>query len=133
MRRTGFFLYLRVAVADRACWLTGGNAYPDIADFSNVAQATVGLVPPTVESDNPVLQFLGNPEFGLSISYDTGFFERAGEPIDTWFVGIYLQWATGLRFETWNDFANGSDFGPTYGLRVSFDLYTLFSNSRWRW
>jgi len=64
---------------------------------------------------------------------DTGFFQRQGEPIATWFAGLYVEWATGLRFETWNDFANGTDFGPTYGFVVSIDLFTLFENSRWRW
>jgi hypothetical protein len=124
--------HVRMTVVDRPCWITGGNAYPVLSDFSNVTQVQLGLVPPSVDSDNPVLQFLGNPEFGLMVSYDTGFFERAGRPIDTWFAGFYVQWATGLRFETWNDIANGTDFGPTYGLRISFDLFTLFSNSHWR-
>ncbi|MGE3175450.1 MAG: hypothetical protein AB7O97_22690 [Planctomycetota bacterium] len=128
-----FDRHLRLTVANRSSWNEPGNAWADVADFSNVTEVRLGLVPPRVDSGNPVLQFLGNPEFGLSASYDTGFFQRAGEPVDIWFAGLYVQWATGLRFETWNDFANSTDFGPTYGLRVSFDVYTLFSNSHWRW
>ncbi len=128
-----FGRHLRMTATNRATWPVGGNAYPNLADFSNVSQVTIGLVPPHIESDNFVLQFLGNPEFGLSATHDTGFFLRNGEPIEDWFAGLYVQWATGLRFETWNDFANGTDFGPTYGFRVSFDLFSLFSNSQWRW
>lgn len=128
-----FGRHVRVTAANRACWPLGGNAYPDLETFSNVSQVTIGLVPPRVASDNVVLEFLGNPEFGLSATHDTGFFQRNGEPIEEWFAGFYVQWATGLRFETWNDFANGTDFGPTYGFRVSLDVFSLFSNSHWRW
>lgn len=125
--------HVRMTLTNRATWPTEGNAYTDLADFSNVSQATIGLVPPHLDSDNFVLEFLGNPEFGLTATHDSGFFQRAKEPIEEWFAGFYVQWATGLRFETWNDFANGTDFGPTYGFRVSVDLFTLLSNSRWRW
>jgi hypothetical protein len=124
---------LRLTLADRITFPTGEGSFNDLADVSDVAQASVGLVPPHVHSDWPVLEFLGNPEFGVSITYDSGFFQREGRPIPIWFAGAYVQWPTGLRFETWNDFANGTDFGPTYGFLISVDLFTLFHNTRWQW
>jgi hypothetical protein len=123
----------RFTLADRITFPTGEDEFHDLAPVSDVAQASIGLVPAHVHSDSPVLEFLGNPEFGVSITYDSGFFQRNGEPIPIWFAGFYVQWPTGLRFETWNDFANGTDFGPTYGFLVSVDLFSLFHNTRNQW
>lgn len=126
--------HVRLSLANRLGFPTGGNAFPELADWSNVTQLALGIVPPRVHSDGWVWDFLGNPELGVTVTHDSGFFVRSdGDPIETWFAGLYVQWPTGLRFETWNDMANGTDFGPTFGMLVSFDLFTLFENSRWRW
>jgi hypothetical protein len=123
----------RATLTNRFAFPTGEDTFSDLADFSDVTQASFGLVPEHVHTDFPVLEFLGNPEFGVTLTHDSGFFERNGKPIETWFAGVYVQWPTGLRFETWNDFANGTDFGPTYGFLISVDLFTLFHNTRWSW
>jgi hypothetical protein len=53
-----------------------------------------------------------------------------GNEIDTAFISFRFDWATGLRLETWNDMLNGSDYGPSYGFGVSFDLATMFRGTR---
>jgi len=63
-------------------------------------------------------------EFGATI--DSGLFSSArGTTLEQRF------WTAALRFrnfsmETWNDQLNRQDYGPTYGFRVTYNLYPHF-------
>ena len=67
----------------------------------------------------------GEPFFEIEGGYtiDSGLFTDAkGSTLEERF------WSLGFRvrnfsFETWNDQANRKDFGPTYGLRFTYNLY----------
>ena len=117
---------VRVGLLNRTSAPLGGNAYEDVASFNNLTQLYLGYVPGGIGSSNWLQNFLGNPEYGVTLTYDTGLFEDANnDAIDVWFASLSARWATGLQFETWNDFANGTDFGPTYGFLISVDVLTL--------
>ena len=67
----------------------------------------------------------GEPFFEVEGGYtiDSGLFTDAkGATLEERF------WSLGFRvrnfsFETWNDQVNRKDFGPTYGLRLTYNLY----------
>ncbi|MEZ5965715.1 MAG: hypothetical protein R3F56_17910 [Planctomycetota bacterium] len=143
--------HVRAEVVDRMCLCTGGDAYPDVAPFTNLTQVSLYYVPRSYfmgpsgslgEVFDEALRWRnlwpwnwpkaihdlgGRPEIGVHVTYDTGLFlNERGQEIDTWFISLSMEWPTGLRLETWNDMANGTDFGPTYGMMISFDLSTLW-------
>ncbi len=116
----------RLGLMHRTSWPVEGQAYTDLAPVTNLSQGYLAYVPSHIDSSLWLLDFLGNPEMGLTITRDSGLFkDPQNDPIDTWFVGLRFKWPTGLLFETWNDMANGTDFGPTYGFLLSADLLTL--------
>lgn len=144
---------VRLQLLNRSGLTTGSDAYPDVAPFTNLTQASISYVPrnfflgPSGSLDEVVHDLFrwrnllpwnwpkaihdlgGRPEIGVHVTYDTGLFlDARDQEIDTWFISVSLEWPTGLRLETWNDMANGTDFGPTYGLMVSFDLTTFWRN-----
>jgi hypothetical protein len=118
---------IRASVLGRVSRPIGGEAYPEVATYNALLQGALAYVPERIESSTWVMQMLGNPEIGIALTYDTGLFvDIEDDPIDTVFVSLRVQWATGLVLETWNDIANGSDFGPTFGATFSVDLSTFF-------
>ena len=145
---------VRVQFLNRSGLTTGSDAYPDVAPFTNLTQASLFYVPRDYFLGQPsslsevfrdtfqwknllpwnwpktIHDLGGRPEIGLHVTYDTGLFlDQREREISTWFGSVSLEWPTGLRLETWNDMANGTDFGPTYGLMLSFDLSTLWRTS----
>jgi len=119
-------LNLRYGLMYRASTPFGGNAYPDVASFNSLLQSSVTYVPERIPSSTWLGRALGNPEVGLTVTYDSGLFENtANQAIETWFTSLRFKWRTGLAIETWNDIANGSDFGPTFGLMISVDVSTF--------
>lgn len=140
-------LDIRFSAVHRISFPIPSDAYGQVADFGNLSQLSVAYVPsdfyeprerqwlPSLFQWKNLLPWnlpgalhdaLGRPEVSLHVSYDTGLFvDRADNPIATWFAGLSFEWATGLRFETWNDIANGTDWGPTYGFLISIDVLTF--------
>ncbi|MFO0981933.1 MAG: hypothetical protein U1E76_09360 [Planctomycetota bacterium] len=153
--QAGGSLYLapldtRLSVLDRAAWPYPSDAFEQVSIFSNVIQAGVSyrrqsyylgrsgslrdLLDTVLQARNllpwnwpgVLHDLIGRPEVGVWLTHDTGLFlDDAGRPIDTWFGSLRIDWATGLRLETWNDVVNATDFGPTYGVQLSFDLMTF--------
>ncbi len=124
---------LKLGLQDRVAFPRPGDAFDNLAHFNNIVQAYVGYEPRRIESSSTVWQWLGNPEVGLTFTYDSGFFvDFDDEPIGTRFISARFAWATGLTFEIWNDILNSTDYGPTMGLMLSFDLNTLSEQLR-RW
>lgn len=145
--------HVELSASDRTSWLYASDAFAEVAHFANVAQAGIAVVPADFastatgtlgEAFGRLLRFenllpiywpslvydvVGRPKIGAHVTYDTGLFvDAADSPIDTWFASFRFEWPTGLRVETYNDFANGTDWGPTFGVIVSWDLGT-FSKS----
>ena len=146
---------VRFSALDRVSWPYGGDAYPEVAPFTNVVQLGVAYVPDNFylgpsgslrEVWNDFFQLenlwpdrwlstlhtlIARPEVGVYATWDSGLFVKPDDdPIDTGFVSLRFDWATGLRFELWNDMLNGTDYGPSYGLLVSLDLGTLLWGTR---
>jgi hypothetical protein len=141
----------RLQLMNRSGLTTSSDAYTEVAPFTNLTQASLFYVPRSYflgpsgslsEVFRETLQWRnllpwqwpklihdlgGRPEVGVHVTYDTGLFlNLRSQEIDTWFISVSLEWPTGLRLETWNDMANGTDFGPTYGLMLGFDLSTFW-------
>ena len=92
-----------------------------------MGQLALAYTPDRLATPNWLMRSLGNPEIEVSVTWDSGLFEdQDGDSIPILFSSLAVRWATGLSFETWNDTLNGTDFGPTFGFGVSFDLSTLF-------
>lgn len=116
----------RLSLMHRVSRPIAGQAYEDVAQLSNISQLYLGYVPSEIESTSWFSGLLGNPEMGIAITRDSGLFLDADDQgIETWFASLRFRWATGLIVETWNDFANGTDFGPSFGLLISVDLATI--------
>ena len=148
-------LNARFSALDRFSWPNGSEAFVRVKDYNNLLQVGVAYVPnnyflggagtfeemidAVFDADNlppwrwpsALHTLIGRPEVGLYATWDSGFFVRPdGSAIDTTFLSIRFDWPTGMRMETWNDFANGTDFGPTYGLLLSWDLASIFGRAR---
>ena len=107
--------------------LRTGSAFPEgtISPQSYLGQASIAWGIYDRPNGEPLVEIEG----GYTI--DSGLFTNfQGSTIEERF------WTLGLRvrnfsLESWNDQANGTDFGPTYGIRFTYNLYShLFSNSR---
>ncbi|HEX6811238.1 MAG TPA: hypothetical protein VF384_06425 [Planctomycetota bacterium] len=125
-------LNAKVGLLERFAWLDSGETLHEVADDSNIVQLYVGYVPSRLDTRNWFADWLGNPEVGFTLTYDTGLFLESGggDAIGTWFISMRVKWPTGLMFEIWNDIANGTDFGPTMGMTFSVDLLSVFEQ-RW--
>jgi hypothetical protein len=152
---TGGSLFLpwcnvRLSALDRVSWPYGGDAYPDVAPFTNIVQFGVSYVPDNyyLGPSGSLLEvwnefwklenlwphrwlstlhtLIARPEVGVYLTWDSGLFVKPdGDEIDTAFVSFRFDWATGLRLETWNDMLSGTDYGASYGVAISFDLGTM--------
>jgi hypothetical protein len=74
----------------------------------------------------------GEPFFEIECGYtiDSGLFtDVKGATLEErfWSLGVRVR---NFSLETWNDQANRMDYGPTYGFRVTYNLYSLFLGSR---
>jgi hypothetical protein len=102
-------------------------AFPEgtLNSQSYLGQASVSWGIFDKEDEDPFFEIEGG------ITIDSGLFSSArGTTLEQRF------WSLGLRIrnfsvETWNDQLNRQDFGPTYGLHVTCNLYPhLFSNGK---
>ncbi len=126
---------LRWSGMERWCWPTRGDAFDDVATYSRIDQLSLAFVPSSAREDSTwcriYYDFLGNPEVEVTLTRDSGLFVDSGDdPIRVYFGGLRVKWPTGLLFETWNDIVGGTDFGPTFGVLLGFDLRTFFGS--WR-
>ena len=106
-----------------------GDAYRRVSEFSFVGQTSIAWEPTRPQDET----WLGNPSLAVILTWDSGLFLDAndGDPLDTSFVSFRAEWPGGMIFETWNDMYNGTDFGPSYGFQISWDLLALTRS--WGW
>ena len=68
-------------------------------------------------------------EIELAVTVDSGsFVDHRGDALEERFVSLALRyWA--FTFETCNDLINQKDYGPTFGARLTLDLFYMYD--RW--
>lgn len=121
--------FVEVGALGRAQAIRPGDAYRDVAEWGVLGQTSIAWVPSRPDDSS----WLGNPEIATTITWDSGLWRDLddGDPIDTSFISFQVKWPGGMVFETWNDMYNGTDFGPSYGFRIGWDLLAL--TRAWGW
>ena len=109
----------------RASRIETGAAFDDLANAAYTAQGSVSYGWYDKKTLHPWLEI----ELGATI--DSGIFNgELGDSLEERFWTLAVR-AYPITFETWNDQLNSKDFGPTYGGRLTIDLYFLLPDS-WR-
>lgn len=107
----------------RASRIATGAAFRDLANTAYTAQGSITYG----WYDEHTLRPMFEVEFGATI--DSGIFNgELGDSLEERFWTFALR-AYPFTFETWNDQLNSKDFGPTYGARLTIDLYFLLPDS----
>ncbi len=107
----------------RASRIATGAAFRDLANAAYTAQGSITYGWYDEHTLHPWLEV----EFGATI--DSGIFNgELGDSLEERFWTFALR-AYPFTFETWNDQLNSKDFGPTYGGRLTMDLYFLLPDS----
>ena len=106
----------------RASRIATGAAFEDLANVTYTAQGSISYGWYDPQSLRPMFEV----EFGATI--DSGIFNgKLGDSLEERFWTAAVR-AHPFTFETWNDQLNSKDFGPTYGARLTIDLYFLLEN-----
>ncbi len=107
----------------RASRIATGAAFNDLANAAYTAQGSITYGFYDEKTLHPWLEV----ELGATI--DSGIFNgELGDSLEERFWTLALR-AYPFTFETWNDQLNSKDFGPTYGGRLTMDLYFLLPDS----
>jgi len=94
-----------------------GSAFPHVAGENYILQTSLSW---GIYDERPLPKF----EVETGLSFDSGFFVGLqGKPREELLVSLLTIRVRNVAFETWNDFINEKDFGPTYGLRLTLDVY----------
>lgn len=116
-----FSRYVRFSAMGRYGQLFGGSAYPVVAPRSYLAQVSAGLG--NYQSGKAVP---ASWEIEVAFTVDSGLFvDLRGDAIEERFVSLALRYGA-ATFETWNDLINQKDYGPTFGARLTFDLFRIY-------
>ncbi|MCC7472167.1 hypothetical protein IT404_10845 [Candidatus Nomurabacteria bacterium] len=115
--------YLRVSALGRYGRPFSGAAFHQVAPQSYLAQASVGLGNYQHWKDSTPW------EIELAVTVDSGLFvDHRGDALEERFVSLALRYSA-FTFETWNDLINQKDYGPTFGARLTLDLFYMYD--RW--
>jgi hypothetical protein len=121
----GLFRPLRLSGMVRASRVATGAAFHDLANSTYAAQGSISYG----WYDEKTLRPWFEVEIGATI--DSGLFNgERGDSLEERFWTAALR-AYPFTIETWNDQLNSKDYGPTYGGRLTMDLYFLLPKS-WR-
>ncbi len=119
----GLFRPLRLSGLLRASRIETGAAFHDLANVAYTAQGSISYG----WYDTHTLRPWFEVELGATI--DSGIFNgELGDSLEERFWTAALR-AYPFTIETWNDQLNSKDFGPTYGARLTMDLYFLLPDS----
>lgn len=110
---------LHLSTMGQVSGVHNGAAFHDLAPQTYLGQVSLswGIY------DNNLVPFF---EAHAGYTIDSGVFrDFKGNSLEErfWSVGFKIRH---FSFETWNDQANRKDYGPTYGLRIAYDVYPLF-------
>lgn len=94
-----------------------GPAFRYIAPQNYIIQTSVSW---GIYDERPFPKF----EIETGVSLDSGLFvDFQGKTLEERFVSLVTIRIRNFAFETWNDMVNRKDYGPTYGLRLTLDVY----------
>jgi hypothetical protein len=117
------FRPLRLSGMARASRIATGAAFHDLANATYAAQGSISYG----WYDEKTLHPWFEVEIGATI--DSGIFNgELGDSLEERFWTAALR-AYPFTIETWNDQLNSKDYGPTYGGRLTMDLYFLLPKS----
>ena len=117
------FRPLRLSGMVRASRIATGAAFHDLANATYAAQGSISYG----WYDEKTLRPWFEVEIGATI--DSGLFNgELGDSLEERFWTAALR-AYPFTIETWNDQLNSKDYGPTYGARLTMDLYFLLPKS----
>jgi hypothetical protein len=113
--------FVRFSAMGRYGRLFGGSAFPIVAPQSYLGQASVAVGNYQPEKgDRP------SWEIEVAMTIDSGLFvDGKGDSIEERFVSAAFRYSF-VSFETWNDFVNQKDYGPTFGARLTVDLLQIY-------
>lgn len=104
------------------------GAFREVAPRSYLAQTSLSW---GIYDDNHVPFF----EIESGITLDSGLFtDLKGDSLEERFVSLLTLRIRHFSVETWNDMINRKDNGPTYGARLTIDIYPCvidFKSSCW--
>jgi len=107
----------------RAFRIATGAAFHDLVNATYAAQGSISYG----WYDEETLLPLFEVEIGPTI--DSGIFNgERGDSLEERFWTAALR-AYPFTIETWNDQLNSKDYGPTYGGRLTMNLYFLLPDS----
>jgi hypothetical protein len=112
--------YIRFSALARYGRPFSGAAFHEVAHHSYIGQASVGIGNyRRKNSDTPW-------EIEVGLTVDSGLFvDHRGDSLEERFVTVALRYSA-VTLETWNDFINQKDYGPTFGARVTLDMLYLY-------
>ncbi len=114
---------LRLSGMARASRIETGAAFHDLANVAYTAQGSISYG----WYDKHTLRPWFEVEIGATI--DSGIFNgELGDSLEERFWTAALR-AYPFTIESWNDQLNSKDFGPTYGARLTMDLYFFLPDS----
>ena len=94
-----------------------GSAFQHVAQQNYLVQTSLSW---GIYDERPLPKL----EIETGVSLNSGFFVGfQGQSIEEWLISIVTVRVRNLAFETWNDAISQKDFGPTYGMRLTIDLY----------
>jgi len=94
-----------------------GPAFQHIAPQNYIIQTSLSW---GIYDERPLPKF----EIETGVTLDSGLFvDFQGKTLEERFVSLVTIRIRNFAFETWNDMVNRKDYGPTYGLRLTFDVY----------
>jgi hypothetical protein len=115
--------YVRFSGMGRYSRMYGGAAYKVVAPQTYLGQLSMSF------SDYRDYDPTTAPRWELEFTYtiDSGMFVGPrGESIEEQFISTAVRFPYGL-LEFWNDFIGNKDYGQTYGIMLTFDLFQLFA------
>ncbi len=116
-----FSNWVRFSAMGRYGRLYGGSAFPVIAPQSYLGQFSI-----STGDYRPGQNEAETWEIELAATLDSGLFvDRKGDALEERFISIAFRYSF-VSFETWNDLINQKDYGPSYGARLTIDLFRLY-------
>ena len=114
--------YVRLSAMGRYSRMYGGAAYKVVAPQTYLGQTSISFSNYTNYDPTEA------PRWELEFTYtiDSGMFVGPrGESIEEQFISTAVRFPYGL-LEFWNDFIGDKDYGPTYGITLTVDLFQIF-------
>jgi len=108
---------IRWSVMGRIAQAYPGSAFQHVAPQNYLVQTSLSW---GLYDERPLPKF----EIETGVSLNSGFFVGfQGQSIEEWLISIVTVRVRNVAFETWNDAISQKDFGPSYGMRLTIDLY----------